>query len=745
MMTRRKSILIGLTISLIFALALLVLLSNATPKRAYASPLPPDQLRQLSGGWVAVNNSMQAGLGAGHVYIDESDNQFTITTTEYRAVMLFRNASLTPNTYFRWSFDMFSTKTNIFVFGVLIGDRHYIARAVSSDDWGRLEIVFNSGDGTVPVQKIKWFGAPQPDGFAKGISYIRNIQLERLDQTTDNEWRILGVIAHNLDVDFEVDGEQRNLQISLDQNDVAIARQNFYDLENSLNTMSNGQMQASVEILEIFTPLTGIVHMPMANGVFSNMINPNQIWMLLMRYVDIRDYDHIMVFMRTGRGIDINNRIPNVHWAGLYVPSVPGFSMSYVRFSYDSPCYWHTAGIFPDRVLVHEFIHALEWRSMRRGIEIPRGTTGWGIDHPYIYWNYPVGMDFRLNALNFYTAVMNRQIPHPIHGHMIGFTEQTYLNQRFTRHSIVHQFMGAPIQLRAVALTRDENIVSWYRNTNFGRGYHVYANGQRITTEPLTTRRIDLDELDLDWGVDHLIQVRSITDFEFRADSELSEGIAVRFYYPISGIQILGGGLIVGLNTADFMLEYAILPSPYAPQYTLLWASSNPEIISINSATGMVSVVGLGTAIISLYIEGTGFGYYISIIVRNNITGISINQVNLEVYFGDISLGLTYTINPVGEVVPYTLVWTSSNENVAGVLEGGIVIFAGVGTAVITVKVYGTDIYDEITVTVSERSGCGCGMINSRASFGAGLALFVLLVLSMFMTVMIYRRKAVRQ
>lgn len=78
-------------------------------------------------------------------------------------------------------------------------------------------------------------------------------------------------------------------------------------------------------------------------------------------------------------------------------------------------------------------------------------------------------------------------------------------------------------------------------------------------------------------------------------------------------------------------------------------------------------------------------------------TGINLSEATLEGTIGD-SDTLTYTIVPAGATG--TVVWSSSNSNVASVVDG-VVTYVAAGNATITATIDGTQISDTCDVTVT--------------------------------------------
>ena len=655
-----------------------------------------------------------------------ADNNFIVTSTNYSHFRFIREENLPINTYFRFSVDIYSSVTggeNNVAASIVTsaGDWYWGFYSITMGGWQRIEIVFNSGaNGAWAVQKslfcgINWGGG---GGETRGTTQFRNIRLERLNHTTDNNWRILGVVMHNLDVSGTMGGSYRRVVTSMDANDINIATSTLLESANSLNSMSNNLMEATVEILEVFTPITEFMPIGVAasggNPASQSYSIPEQhLYYIISRYIDTTQFDHFIVYMRLGR---INgpegrryNFMPNIGWAGLNNPYRGGL-FSYVRFSDNTNCTWHTGNIFPDRVAVHEVIHTLERYSVRRGVYIPSGAVGFqsvgGIDFPERYWPDPVGWNLA-NARAFYTAVMRRQITHRngvlLPQPTIGFTQLTYLRDRFVVHSVPHSLAGTPLAIATPSVTINDSVIRWNRVAK-ATGYHVYVNGARRTTTALTTREFDLSTLSLNIFQDNVIAVRAITTQLFRTQSVLSEPVILgpsQLPPELGGISIVGGDRAVTFNAQSFNLSVEAVPVDAQLQGNIIWSSSNSAVATIN-ASGRVMVSGVGAVVITAQMQGGAFNDTITLTVNPRpIVSITIMGGDRVMQVGDAPLQLSYTINPSTHVGNYTIVWTVSNDSVLSVSDSGRVTALSAGESTLTATVQGTSVSSSITITVN--------------------------------------------
>jgi len=237
----------------------------------------------------------------------------------------------------------------------------------------------------------------------------------------DTHWNILGVIVRHIDVNVNVGGVQRRVQISMNRRDIDVATSRFLDLEDFLNTNSHGRMSATMNILTVSTPLTQMTQTTTTAGSVGYAPRPHHINDLLASYVDVSAFDHIMVFLRPKLN-SVPFSVPT-GWAGIYQGLLNGVHYSQVVFSANANCTWHTNAIFAERVLVHEFMHGLERASRDRGITIPSS-----IDAPRHLYGYGSS---RAEHFRFYFDFLNGNILSPCgNGSRIGLTQKSFIRFR---------------------------------------------------------------------------------------------------------------------------------------------------------------------------------------------------------------------------------------------------------------------------------------------------------------------------
>jgi len=156
---------------------------------------------------------------------------------------------------------------------------------------------------------------------------------------------------------------------------------------------------------------------------------------------------------------------------------------------------------------------------------------------------------------------------------------------------------------------------------------------------------------------------------------------------PITGVKINIDALAI--NNGDYYdkLTATITPSNTTQSKTLMWSSSNTNILEVNSTTGLLKAKSAGTAVITVR-TSNGLTARINVTVKENqvaITNVSLNKANLNLKKGTTET-LVAIISPSNTTQNKAITWNSSNSNIAIVNSNGVVTAKNAGTAVISAR-----------------------------------------------------------
>ncbi len=158
------------------------------------------------------------------------------------------------------------------------------------------------------------------------------------------------------------------------------------------------------------------------------------------------------------------------------------------------------------------------------------------------------------------------------------------------------------------------------------------------------------------------------------------------------------------LTEGETMQLTATVTPANATNTDLVWYSSDESVATV-SASGLVTAVASGTAVISAKAnDGSGVESLCSITVEPKVylvATITLSNTEATLLEGE-TLQLSATVSPDNATNP-SLTWTSSNAEVATVDESGVVTAVAAGEAVITVKANdGSEVQATCQITVEK-------------------------------------------
>ncbi|MCL1875884.1 MAG: Ig-like domain-containing protein [Synergistaceae bacterium] len=137
---------------------------------------------------------------------------------------------------------------------------------------------------------------------------------------------------------------------------------------------------------------------------------------------------------------------------------------------------------------------------------------------------------------------------------------------------------------------------------------------------------------------------------------------------------------------------------PNATNKEVQWLTSNPFTATVSGGV-VYAGESPGTAIITVRTVDGGYSKTCTVTVTAPVTKVTLNKHETTIGIGRDEL-LEATVEPYN-ATNYNVSWSSSNEAVATVTQGGLIAGKSVGTAIITVRTIDGGYTDTCTVTVT--------------------------------------------
>lgn len=159
-----------------------------------------------------------------------------------------------------------------------------------------------------------------------------------------------------------------------------------------------------------------------------------------------------------------------------------------------------------------------------------------------------------------------------------------------------------------------------------------------------------------------------------------------------SDVSISGAPETLSLGaSADLTANYTLADGAVLtnPQKAVTWTSSDPKVLYV-SPGGKITAVGSGTATITATVGGASATTAdITVMAEeqstDTVTSLTLDKYSLTLYMGEKGEQLTATVQPAS--FAKSIVWNSSNTDVASVSDNGLVTAVGPGTCIISATV----------------------------------------------------------
>lgn len=340
---------------------------------------------------------------------------YKIESTTYNDAMIYREMDVEPNTAYKVSCKVKTEEVIKKTRGTgagahisLEGTTERSSAVVGTQDWTELVLYFNSGN----RESVKiGFRLGGYEDQCIGTAWFDDLKLEKGVVDTSNEWDFVCFIFKNTQVELD----KKAYDISMNIDDINQMKSNMVRFKNTLEEFSRGKMQVNYEIIEIDKPITSLAY-DTTNAYY---VNPENVSEIINPYLEAKEYDHIFAAVKLG-DLSKNIEIPVNDWIGLGGIEYHNIGFSNIRLSNNerSNMYKYIVGVneFPDEVLVHEFLHALE-----------RNSKEFGYDRPNLhdYEQYGYENERTVGQKQWYIDYMNHEIQ-DAEGNTYGLDSKIY-------------------------------------------------------------------------------------------------------------------------------------------------------------------------------------------------------------------------------------------------------------------------------------------------------------------------------
>ena len=159
-----------------------------------------------------------------------------------------------------------------------------------TQDWQKIELIFNSKNREEVNIGFRLGGYL---GEVKGEAWFSDFVIEEGIAEQNNNWKFACFIFKTTDVTIN----QKQIKLSLTQNDIRDITNTLNLFETSCSNLSNGKMTAECDIYEVDTPLSKLSY----DNEFGYYVSAEDIENQIRDTISSNDYDHIFAIVRLRR------------------------------------------------------------------------------------------------------------------------------------------------------------------------------------------------------------------------------------------------------------------------------------------------------------------------------------------------------------------------------------------------------------------------------------------------------------
>lgn len=226
-----------------------------------------------------------------------NQTSYKIETPEYNDAMFYKKVQVKKNQPYKVTCmvktNQVEAKEEQSGVGAQIAIEGTTERSIAingTQDWQKIELIFNS-KGREEINIGFRLGGYL--GEAKGEAWFADFSIEEGMAENNNNWKFACFIFKTTNVTIN----QKQIKLSVTQNDIRDINNTIHLFESSCNNLSNGKMTADCDIYEINTPLSQLSY----DNQYGYFVSAEDIEEQIKDTIATNNYDHIFAIVRLRR------------------------------------------------------------------------------------------------------------------------------------------------------------------------------------------------------------------------------------------------------------------------------------------------------------------------------------------------------------------------------------------------------------------------------------------------------------
>ena len=226
-----------------------------------------------------------------------NQTSYKIETPEYNDAMFYKKVQVKKNQPYKVTCmvktNQVEAKEEQSGVGAQISIEGTTERSIAingTQDWQKIELIFNS-KGREEINIGFRLGGYL--GEAKGKAWFADFTIEEGMAENNNNWKFACFIFKTTNVTIN----QKQIRLSVTQNDIRDINNTIHLFESSCRNLSNGKMTADCDIYEINTPLSQLSY----DNQYGYFVSAEDIEKQIKDTIATNNYDHIFAIVRLRR------------------------------------------------------------------------------------------------------------------------------------------------------------------------------------------------------------------------------------------------------------------------------------------------------------------------------------------------------------------------------------------------------------------------------------------------------------